>query len=152
MLHHSHIQGDKHPSESPETNLKAVQRDILHLHFHDAYRELARDAYIFSFDHLSHDFPNVNSLTMYAFLMYAISQQESPDKHRAICNYLYFMDPYIVGADSLIRWHLTRILELDPGNREALSWVLSVYDGNPDCPFSQAQLEEYRQTLEHGKE
>ena len=104
-------------------------------------------SYEFSFDHLSHDFPKVNSLTMYAFLMYVISQEESPDKHLTICNYLTFMEPTILGADALIHWHLTRALELDPRNRDVLRWILSVYDGNPDCPFSQAQLEEYRRTL-----
>lgn len=148
MLHHSHIQGDKNPSEIPGPNLKGVQRDILHLHFDDAYRELARNAYLFPFDHLSHDFPNVNSLTMYAFLMYANAQAESPDKHRAICNYLYFMDPYMQGADALIHWHLTRALQLDPANQEVLGWILSVYDGNPDCPFAPTQLEQFRKTYQ----
>ena len=113
-----------------------------------SHGDLSMVSYEFSFDHLSHDFPKVNSLTMYAFLMYVISQEESPDKHLAICNYLTFMDPYILGADALIRWHLIRALELDPENQEVLRWIL-FYDGNPDCPFSQAQLEEYRRTLKN---
>ena len=141
------IQRNTGPRDIPDIYRKPLQKDIMHLHFDSVYRDLSMVSYEFSFDHLSHDFPKVNSLTMYAFLMYVISQEESPDKHLTICNYLTFMEPTILGADTLIHWHLTRALELDPKNREVLRWILSVYDGNPDCPFSQAQLEEYRRTL-----
>ena len=57
----------------------------------------------FNFEELARDFPKIDSQKMYMFLMYAISQKEDVEKHLAICYYLYFRDPYIVGADHLIR-------------------------------------------------
>lgn len=127
---------------------KKIQRMITGLDFENAYHALREEKYSFEFQNLAKDFPKVNSSVMYLFLMYAISRDESTEKHIAICNYLYFMDPYIRGADSMIRWHLLRALEISPNNQTVLrDWIFGVYDGNPDCPFTQEELAEFRKKL-----
>lgn len=67
------IQRNTGPRDIPDIYRKPLQREIMHLHFDSVYRDLSMVSYEFSFDHLSHDFPKVNSLTMYAFLLYVIS-------------------------------------------------------------------------------
>lgn len=99
----------------------------------------------FNFEELARDFPKIDSQKMYMFLMYAISQKEDVEKHLAICYYLYFRDPYIVGADHLIRWHLIQALKLSPYDERVLkNWIFGVYSGNPDCPFTKKELEDYK--------
>lgn len=123
---------------------KVIQRQINKLDFPKAYSQLCEEGYIFDFRNLSRDFPKIKSMTMYLFLMYAISQNESAEKHLAICNYLYFMEPYIGGADSLIRWHLLQALHIAPQDQAVLkSWICDIYSGNPDCPFTEEELAEY---------
>ena len=129
-------------------NRKILQDKINNYDFQTPYKMLCAEDYMFCFEHLAVDFPKVNSLTMYAFLMYAISQRETSIKHLAICNYLYFMEPYVVGADALIKWHLDRAQDIDMNNEQVLGWILSVYSGNPDSPFAESQLDSFRKTLE----
>ncbi len=128
--------------------MKTITEQIANLNFLDAYNELCQNNYCFSFDNLTKDFPRLNSQQMYLFLMYAISQDEDVEKHLAICYYLYFMDPYIVGADSLIRWHLMQALRVSPCNVRVLKdWIFGIYDGNPDSPFSESELLAYKKIL-----
>ena len=114
--------------------MKTITEQIANLNFLDAYNELCQNNYCFSFDNLTKDFPRLNSQQMYLFLMYAISQDEDVEKHLAICYYLYFMDPYIVGVS--------------PCNVRVLKdWILGIYDGNPDSPFSESELLAYKKIL-----
>ena len=130
--------------------LTKIQKQLISMKFSDAYRELLENSYIFSFQNLRSNFPKVSSTKMYLFLMYAISQCEDVEKHIAICYYLYFVEPYIVGADSLIRWHLLQALKISPYNQEIIkNWILGIYGGNPDCPFSETELADYRKQLEN---
>lgn len=125
-----------------------VQKNIVNLNFKVSYDAMKNNNYNINFNNLSRDFHKVDTKTMYMFLMYAISQDETVDMHLAICNYLYFMDPYIYGADMLIKWHLTQALKISPYNSEVLTnWIFGVYNGNPDCPFSEAELSMYRQRI-----
>ncbi len=131
-------------------NKKLIQEQINKLDFESAYSQLCQEPYIFNIDHLARDFPKVQSTTMYLFLMYAVSQSESAEKHLAICNYLYFMTPYILGADSMIKWHLLQALKIarSPQEQAAIkNWILDIYDGNPDSPFTEEELAEYRRRL-----
>ncbi len=131
-------------------NKKLIQEQINKLDFAGAYSQLCQEPYIFEIDHLARDFPKIKSTTMYLFLMYAISQDESAEKHLAICNYLYFMDPYILGADSMIKWHLLQALKIarSPQDQAAIkNWILDIYRDNPDCPFTEEELTEYGRSL-----
>ena len=125
-------------------NIKKVQKQIIKLDFANAYRQLYESNYSFNFDDLSRDFPKVNSLKMYLFLMYTITQDEDVKKHLAICYYLYFINPYILGAEELIKWHLKKALEISPYNEDVLkNWIFGVYNGNPDNPFTDEEMSEY---------
>lgn len=128
--------------------LRKVEKQIIALEFSEAYSELRASGYSFNFKNLARDFPKVDVMTMYMLLMFAISLDESVEKHLAICYYLYFKEPYVQGADLLIKWHLLRSLEISPCNQDVLrNWIFGVYSGNPDCPFSTIELEEFHKQL-----
>lgn len=125
--------------------MKNIQKMINHMNFACAYQELSELNYVFNFNNLTRDFPKINSLKMYVFLTYAISQSEDIEKHISICYYLYFMEPYINGADALIKWHILRVLELSPSNQSVFeNWIFGIYNGNPECPFDETELAIYR--------
>ena len=129
-------------------NTKSIQKQIIKKDFNNAYNELCKNHYTFNFDDLKRDFPKINSQTMYIFLMYAISINEDVEKHLAICYYLYFIPPYILGADSLIRWHLMKALDISPYDERVLKhWIFGIYAGNPDVPFSEKELQDYSDRL-----
>lgn len=112
--------------------------------FSNAYKKLCQQHYSFCFDNLSVDFKEINSMLMYQFLMYSISKEESVERHLSICNYLYFMEPHITDSDSLIKWHLLRALEISPYDKNIIdNWIFGIYNGNPDCPFSDNELKHY---------
>ena len=120
-------------------NIKMIAKQIKDYNFCEAYEELYANGYTFCFNHLTRDLPKLNS--HYVFLMYAISRHEDVEKHLSICYYLYFMDPYIAGADSLIRWHLMQALKISPCDEKVLrDWIFGIYAGNPDSPFSEEEL------------
>ena len=125
-------------------SLQAVQNQIIQLDFLKAYEHLKSLNYDFCFENTARDFKKVNSVTMYAFMMFVISQEDAT-KHMTICNYLYFMNPYISGADQIIRWHILRALEMFPQSASMIRcWVMSIYDGNPDCPFTDVELQKIK--------
>lgn len=129
--------------------LNIIARHIVNLNFCEAYSELAKNNYVFSFDNLSRDFPKLNSQQMYMFLMYTISKHEDVEKHLSICSYLYFMEPYVLGADSLIRWHLMQALRISPCNIRVLrDWIFGIYNSNPDSPFNESELLNYKKMLD----
>lgn len=129
-------------------NIKAIKKQIVKLDFFNAYNELKKNSYIFNFDNLTRDFPDLDSLQAYIFLMYAISLDEDVDKHLSICYYLSLINPYILGADSLIKWHLLQALKISPYDERVLkNWVFGIYNGNPDCPFSKEEIEDFSEHL-----
>lgn len=128
--------------------LQRIENKIKKLDFSEAYKDLISLNYDFRLENIAKDFKHTSSITMYAFLMFAVSQNENAILHITICNYLYFMDPYINGADQMIKWHALRILERFPENISAISrFVIGIYEGNPDCPFSDAEMERFRAAI-----
>lgn len=126
-------------------SLQTIQNQIIQFDFLKAYEYLKSLNYDFCFENITRDFKKVDSVTMYAFMMFVISQEEDATKHITICNYLYFMNPYINGADQIIRWHVLRALEMFPQSISMIHcWARSIYDGNPDCPFTDAEWQKIK--------
>ena len=120
---------------------KHIQNNILRLNFEKAFLELQECNYSFEFNELSLDFPKVDCLKMYLFLIYCIIKDEDIEKHFSICYYLYFMDPYIHDSDVIIKHHLLRILEISPKDKRVYeNWILGIYNGNPNSPFTNEEI------------
>ena len=81
-------------------------------------------------------------------LAQTISQiDEDISKYMCILNYLYFVAPYVVGNDILIAHFVYEALDFSPQNPRIISWVLNIYGGNPDCPFDEHDMSEFRSIL-----
>jgi len=125
-----------------KVKMKNIQNQIAQLDFSNAYETLKSLDYDYGFRNVSRDFKKIDSIKMYAFMMFAVAKDEDIVKHLTICNYLFFINPYINGADEIIRWHILRSLEISPESVDVIrNWVMSVYSGNPDCPFTENELQ-----------
>ena len=101
----------------------------------------------FDFRSLSSYTEGIDAIQIYRFLMYAISKNETAELHITICNYIFFVKPHFTDEDSLIKWHLVRAFDLSHDIAILKNWIFGVYSGNPDCPFSDKELDYYRKFL-----
>ena len=115
--------------------------------FPEAYQEVIKTNAEFSFDYLYIHLKKINTETVVLFLIYANTIEEDISKYLCILNYLYFIAPYVVGNDIIIYHFVKEALAFSPNDSKILSWVLSVYGGNPDCPFSENELSEFRKLI-----
>ena len=115
--------------------------------FPDAYLEVTKLNDGFSFDVLCSHLRNVKTETMVLFLIYANTIDEDISKYLCILNYLYFVAPYVVGDDIVIAHFVKEALAFSPNDPRILSWVLSVYGGNPDCPFNEHDMTEFKKAM-----
>ena len=123
---------------------RIIEKHIISGDYKEAYDEIESNIKSFDFQSL----PNIDAIHMYRFLMYAVSRNETADIHLSICNYLNYMNPIITDNDSLIKWHLVRAFEISHDKNVLKNWIFGVYSGNPDCPFSEEELNYYRSFLE----
>ncbi|MBQ7670790.1 MAG: hypothetical protein IJS45_08735 [Clostridia bacterium] len=123
--------------------MKLINKMIQKRQFNSAYNELLKINYSYSFKSVSQDFPEIDRDTMLLYLSYALSRSESVEKYISICNLLYFEEPYIEGTDSFIKWILNRALIVFPNNKIIIDWIISVFSGNPDCPFSESEMNSF---------
>lgn len=124
-----------------------IKKLIKSYKFPDAYRELKKINVAFAFDVLCAHLKKIRTETMVLFLVYANSIDEDISKYMCILNYLYFVAPYVVGNDILIAHFVYEALDFSPQNPRIISWVLNIYGGNPDCPFDEHDMSEFRSIL-----
>ena len=128
--------------------MKAKKHNYIKRHdYRAAYEEMKANRIPFDFDSISTYFKKNDAVSMYRFLMYAISREETAQLHLAICYYLFFMDPIFSDNDSLIKWHLVRAFDISHDEDVLNNWIFGIYSGNPDCPFSDEELDYYRTFL-----
>lgn len=120
--------------------LKNIQKSIRLCQFKEAYKLLEEIQYVYNIQNIGEDFPDLTSMQIYGFLMFSISKHETVEKHLAICDNLIYTEPYIVGQDSLILWHLRRALSLNENLIQIKSWILDTYAFSPDSLFSEDEM------------
>ncbi len=108
--------------------------------YEKAYNLMEREHASYDLNTLVKFFPKCNSLSLYTFLMYSISKNETVEKHLAICQCLYFLNPYILDSDSLIRWHAYRAFSIEDVHQKMKSWIIEIYGTNPASPFDHCEL------------
>lgn len=111
--------------------------------FETAYNILEERGFIYSLNNIVKTFPKCNSMLLYTFLMYAISKEDTIDKHITICECLIYIKPYIYEANSLVYWHIMHALTLEKGKSKAMSWALALFGSDPSSPFSNIELKAF---------
>ena len=122
---------------------KHIERQIKKRLYFDAYKSLISEGFSFSLNNIVTCFPKLNSIQIYMFLMYTISKKETIEKYIAICENLLYINPYIEDSYSLISWHLREALKFFPKNITIEHWIIDIFWGNPDSPFTNQELYQY---------
>lgn len=87
---------------------------------------------------------NVNEI--FNYLVYLVSVQPSTKNVIFVCEYLLYIDPIFYDIYSVIGMFLRYKLSL--GIDEALKkWILMIFEGSPDSPFSIEELNEMKKKL-----
>lgn len=123
--------------------MESIQEKFSKCLYREVYESLSKDGFKFTLNNIVSMFHKVSSFELYVFLMYAISQNETVEKHITICESLLYMDPYIVGTPELVYWHVNQALKIKPKDIKVMSWVIDVFYGDPSSPFSDEELYQY---------
>lgn len=125
---------------------KKIEKEIINGNYFTAYEYLKSCNYNYTMANLTHDFKKISSMQMYCFLMYAISRNETPEMHLAICDFLVF-DPFFCYVYPMVYWHVKRILEIAPDFIDIKVWALAMYYQSPDSPFTESELYEFAKSI-----
>ncbi len=101
----------------------------------------------YTFDSILDTFPKLSTKEYYCYLMYAISRDETPDKHMTLCQILMFMKPFIDDDYSIIYWHIKRVINLFPEYIDIKIWVLDVFWGCPTSPLSDEEFYDFAKVI-----
>lgn len=115
--------------------------------FQSVYEELKSANYEYTIEAFTRDFKNVGSEMKFAYLQYLIAKKETPDIHILICDFLQFTDTFFFDIYPVLNWHLRRALEISPNNIKVLQWITCTFNGHPDSPFSDEELNAYNELL-----
>ena len=115
--------------------------------FETAYKMLDEQRFVYSLNNVVKMFPRCDSLLLYAFLMYAVSKEDTAEKHITICECLIYINPYVYEANSLVYWHIMHVLSLEDGRIKAMSWAIEVFGADPSSPFSNTELKAFAKSV-----
>ena len=116
--------------------------------FDGLYRELAAEHYDYTLENFTRDFNKISSEKKFAYLHYLIANEETPELHLLVCDFLLYTDTFFFDIYPVVKWHLKRALEISPNSVEVLGWIIGIFaNGNPDSPFSGEELRAYNERL-----
>ncbi len=110
-------------------------------YYSEIYEFLDKEIDYYSLDNLRIFFPNVKSMWLYNYMIYAISRNETLDKYITIFGVLAFAsDQFIDDDHTLIRWYALNAISKFPDSVDMQKWVIIVYYGVPTAPFSDEEF------------
>lgn len=116
-----------------------LSKELKKAQFEKVYNFLENEGFLYNIGNISKIFPNCDIFQLYTFLMYAVSREETVDKHITICDCLIYLDPFISDAYNLIHWHIIRAIALQNAD-QAMLWTIEIFGSNPSSPFSDSEL------------
>lgn len=127
--------------------MKFLEKKLFEGQFFEVYEHLIQEHVKFKIEDLVLLFPDANRYLLYTFIMYAISREETVEKHLAICDVLLYLEPCFLGDYDLIAWHLRQSLKISPNDVKVLQWTIDTFSSHPDSPFSESELLAYKKIL-----
>ena len=104
--------------------MKFLEKKLFEGQFFEVYEHLIQEHVKFKIEDLVLLFPDANRYLLYTFIMYAISREETVEKHLAICDVLLYLEPCFLGDYDLIAWHLRQSLKISPNDVKVLQWTI----------------------------
>lgn len=102
---------------------------------------------MYTFDRVLDTFPKLSTKEYYCYLMYAISRNETPDKHMTLCQILMFMEPFVDDDYSMIYWHIKRVVNFFPEYIDIKIWAIDVFEGCPTSPLSDEEMYDFAKSI-----
>ena len=112
--------------------MKFLEKKLFEGQFFEVYEHLIQEHVKFKIEDLVLLFPDANRYLLYTFIMYAISREETVEKHLAICDVLLYLEPCFLGDYDLIAWHLRQSLKISPNDVKVLQWTIDTFSSHPD--------------------
>lgn len=128
--------------------MSLIQKMMYRYQYKDVYEILSEENFSFSFSDVLEKFPRIDGSQLYMFYMYAISRNETGKRHLAASETLLYLDPYMDGADDLIRWHLIRGMQINPLDISIVRFAVRTYYKRESSPFSDKELLGYARLVE----
>ncbi len=113
------------------------------------YAILSKKEYDYTIDNIEKDFGMVSSMDKFCYLVYLLSNEYSVKNTLLICDFLTYTDTFFHDIHPVIRMLIQRALESFPTDKTLLEWVVSAYENHPDTPFSETELRNFKELLNH---
>lgn len=113
----------------------------------EAYMQLERNGFEFSLENLQKEAPKLGAAEYYTFLMFCISQEETPQVHKTICEVLRFTEAFFAPVNDLIYWHVMQSVAMFPIDTEVPKWILQVYGNGSYKPFTKEEMKIFAQKI-----
>lgn len=108
--------------------------------YNDLFILLKNDKFVYSLDNISIIFPEKYNINVFCYLLYVLSIHHELDFYILICDFLMFKNVWTSDTFGLIRWFLDVALKEYPNNGKIAEWIISVFEMNPDSPYTNDEL------------
>lgn len=115
--------------------------------YHSIYIILKERGYDYTIDNLEKDFSSVESMDKFCYLVYLLSNDYSVKNALLMCEFLTYTDTFFYDIHPVIRMFTQRALELFPNNPALLTWIVGTYENNPDSPYRETEIADFKEQL-----
>lgn len=127
--------------------LKKIIKQWKNGNYNYVYETLKTKNYDYTLDNLVKDFSSIKSKDKSSYLIYLLSRENTPQNAILLCDALLYTDTFFFDIHPVIHLFLKQSLMLHPFEISILKWIISVYDNNPDSPFSHKEINIYKDKL-----
>lgn len=117
--------------------------------FKSLYELLEEENYKYTIDNFERNFKKYSSTDKFSYLIYLIARERNVENTLLICDFLMFTDTFFDDVHTVIYDFLCQGLQIFPDNTELLQWIVSIYEGHPDSPFTLSELAEIKMRLQN---
>lgn len=107
------------------------------------YDELKKADFDYTLDNLEREFSSVDGRDMFCYLLYLISNENTPANTILLCDYLVYSETFFYNRETVIRYLLDNCLMKNGNDITLIEWILSVYEYNPSSPYSEEEIAEF---------
>lgn len=123
--------------------LKELKDKIKHGDYQFVYDELKNAGFDYTLDNLEREFSSVDDRDMFCYLLYLISNENTPANTILLCDYLVYSETFFYNRETVIRYLLDNCLMKNGNDITLIEWILSIYEYNPSSPYSEEEIAEF---------
>ena len=124
--------------------LKKINRYWKECNYRSLYENLKEKEYDYTIEKFDRDFCKISSMNKFCYLIYLLSKDYSVKNVILVCNFLTFTDTFFYDIHVVIKMIMLQALNAFPRDKMLLEWIISIYEGHPDSPFSKSEIDLYK--------